>query len=169
MARYTQYFAIAVCALTGSPLHAQHHHAHIHGVAELQLLQDGEMLSIELRSPALNILGFEHPTEKTEYVQAAETARSRLSDSGAMLRLEGGNCQIAAISIDIAKPEQNNRHQNVVAHYEYRCDHPDGLLSLSTDIQGLFPSIHSLHVQWVLNHRQGATKVNHNQQRIVFK
>jgi len=171
VARYTQYFAIAVCALAGSPLHAQHH-AHVHGVAELQLLQDGEMLSIELRSPALNILGFEHPVEHADYLQAAEQARAKLSDSGSLFRLEGGACQLATVSIDIADSSNDSphqRHNNVVASYVYQCKRAETLQSLSIGIQRVFPSIHLLNAQWVLNHRQGATKVNHNQQRIVFK
>ena len=171
VARYTQYFAIAVCALSASPLHAQHH-AHVHGVAELQLLQDGETLIIELRSPAVNILGFEHPVEHADYLQAAEQARSKLSDSDSLFRLKGGACQLATVSIDITGSSKNSahqRHNDVVASYAYQCKRAETLRSLSTSIQRVFPSIHSLNAQWVLNHRQGAANINHNQQHIVFK
>lgn len=123
------------------------------------------MLSIELRSPELNILGFEHPVEHADYLQAAEQARAKLSDGGSLFRLEGGACQLATVSIDIA----HQRHNDVVASYVYQCKRAGTLQSLSIGIQRVFPSIHSLNVQWVLNHRQGAANINHNPQHFVFK
>ena len=130
------------------------------------------MLSIELRSPALNILGFEHPVEHADYLQAAEQARAKLSDGGSLFRLEGGTCQLTTVSIDIADSSNDSahqRHNDVVASYVYQCKHAETLQSLSTDIQRVFPSIHSLQVQWIANQRQGATTLEDGRMAIRFR
>ena len=130
------------------------------------------MLSIELRSPALNILGFEHPVEHADYLQAAEQARAKLSDGGSLFRLEGGTCQLATVSIDIADSSNDSahqRHNDVVASYVYQCKRAETLQSLSTDIQRVFPSIHSLQVQWIANQRQGATTLEDGRMAIRFR
>jgi Protein of unknown function (DUF2796) len=36
------------------------HGPHVHGVAQLNVALDGNVLWIELNSPAMNIVGFEH-------------------------------------------------------------------------------------------------------------
>src|SRR5471032_3042608 len=40
---------------------AQAHEAHEHGVGRLNAALDGQTLELELQSPAMNLVGFEHP------------------------------------------------------------------------------------------------------------
>ena len=41
----------------------RHHDAHVHGIGKLNVAFDGNNLIIELTSPAVNIVGFEHQAQ----------------------------------------------------------------------------------------------------------
>ncbi len=54
--------------------------AHVHGLSELTLAMEGEKLEIQLQSPAMNLLGFEHKARTTNDIAAVEHAQSLLSN-----------------------------------------------------------------------------------------
>ena len=43
--------------------HYEQHQAHVHGEATLHVVVEGNTVEIELQSPAMNLLGFEHSPE----------------------------------------------------------------------------------------------------------
>lgn len=55
-----------------------HHEAHEHGVARLNVAVEGNNLYIELRSPAANIVGFEHPPRTGAQKDAVSRALKEL-------------------------------------------------------------------------------------------
>ena len=55
-----------VLLLANQVTYAQEQQAHVHGTAELFVVLDGNQLDIELRSPAMNLLGFEHRANNAE-------------------------------------------------------------------------------------------------------
>ena len=54
---------LSILALSSTSAVAEehrHHGAHEHGAAELNLVLDGQLGQLEVKTPAANILGFEH-------------------------------------------------------------------------------------------------------------
>ena len=64
--------ALALCGLTGTTAASEYrqHGVHEHGVSRLNVAVEGEDVYLELVSPAVNIVGFEH-RPKNEEQQAA--------------------------------------------------------------------------------------------------
>jgi Protein of unknown function (DUF2796) len=71
----------AAIALADEAEHREHG-PHVHGMAELNVALDGNVLWIELNSPAMNIVGFEHAPQSAEQKAAVHDATETLKDGG---------------------------------------------------------------------------------------
>jgi len=63
------------------------HEAHEHGVAHLNVAVEGSNLTIELFSPAANIVGFEHPPSTQVQKDQVTEARKKLEDAQTLFQL----------------------------------------------------------------------------------
>ena len=66
-------FGAATVMLGSSLVNAQETRqmdAHEHGAVEMNLAVDGSIVFIEIHSPSINIVGFEHPPESSEDKEA---------------------------------------------------------------------------------------------------
>lgn len=111
------------------------HGAHEHGVGILNIAQEGTGLQIELDSPAVNIVGFEHAPNGEEEHEALDSELVRLRDGAALfiLPVEAG-CRL--VSVDVKTPlaghEGGEAHsvdahddEHQAAHHE-KGEHRDG-------------------------------------------
>jgi hypothetical protein len=128
--------------------HAQHDSlgAHEHGAAELDAALDGSMLEIEFRSPAMNLVGFEHaPSSEADKGKIAKT-RAQLEQPGPLFGLPAAaGCTLAEIELESPLFEgdehehenhDDNEHSEIHAHYHFDCATPEALTGI--DLQGLF-------------------------------
>lgn len=161
--------------------HDDHHgleqKAHLHGLAELTLVIEGEALEIELESPAANIVGFEHKAKSKEQIAAVEKARELLESSKDVFAFSGGDCEIQQVSADLDalghhdghSEHHESEHSEVTASYRFQCPQANQLESVSVNLMALFPGIETLKVQWITEQHQGAVDLNQHSNRIVFK
>jgi len=93
---YLRIFLILIAAIIASgnfwlsPLQAgeyRQHEAHEHGVAHLNVAQDGNNLFMELISPAVNIVSFEHPPHTQEQKAAVRAAVDTLEEGESLFGL----------------------------------------------------------------------------------
>lgn len=92
------------------------HGAHEHGVGKLDIAQEGAELHIELDSPAVNIVGFEHAPKNDAEHETLERALTRLKDGAALFALPGAaGCRL--VSTDAQAP--------LVDHEESEARHDD--------------------------------------------
>lgn len=71
--------------------------AHEHGAALLTLVLDGETLSMELESPAVNFVGFEYEPTTDEQVQAVEGVLAELEDPMTLFTpAEAASCELVS-------------------------------------------------------------------------
>ncbi|AHE99681.1 DUF2796 domain-containing protein [Thioalkalivibrio paradoxus] len=98
--------AIAALCLFGFGVQAatpehRHHGAHVHGVAELNVVLDGALLAIELHSPAYNLVGFEHPPRTEADRRALREARAILESPERLFPLAAAaGCKPGAVRVD---------------------------------------------------------------------
>ena len=172
-----------------APAHEQHDHdhdhghsslgSHKHGAAELDIALDGRVLEVELRSPAMNLLGFEHaPRDDAEERKVAETfAQLQQPDtlfglpSEAQCELDEANLESPLFAEDSHGHEQHDAgtHSDVHAHYRYSCNAPGALVGL--DLQGwfrAFPGIEKIETQLIGPNGQQGKLLRAEQTQITF-
>lgn len=156
--------------------HEHHYHdAHIHGEAELQLALEGERLLVSFHSPAINLLGFEHPPQGLRQQHALSHAGHQLNAHSERYTLLGGACSIIEKLVELpyaatldhhdgkATPED---HGEFTANYQYHCQRPKKLAGIETDLFSVFPGIRKIRVSWVFPGGQGATVLTAEHSRL---
>lgn len=172
--------------LLGGTLHAEEHRqagVHEHGVARLDLAQEGRQIDLHLESPAMNLLGYEHMPSSDADRQALEKALAQLRAADQIFSFNA-QAQCRLISADISTPlagesvtdamphdthekpghDENHAgdhegHADIDADYRFECAHPDELRQLSLDVFQRFPAIQRLLVQFVTDQRQGGAEL----------
>ncbi len=188
MAMFTL-FLVAIPIPSYAEEHAQDHHehhghgnedleAHVHGIAELFVILEAKTLNIELHSPAMNIVGFEHPPRTKEQISRISQAKALLSNGEKLFQFQAGQCNIIKTHIDFGKlhiekkhhhdHHEEDQHSNIEASYQYQCEQPKELRGLSTNMLNQFPGVESLHVQWIIEGHQGADTLTHGKPKITF-
>ena len=88
---------------------------HVHGVGILQLVLEENSLSVELRLPAINVVGFEHAPNDAQQKAAVQNAVALLKDSGQVLILpDKAQCKIesAVVTSELLEHDDDHDHDN---------------------------------------------------------
>lgn len=109
----------------------EEHHAHEHRVATLDIALDGSQLVLQFRSPALNLLGFEHRPRSEEDNAAVERATHWLRDPATQFQpsAEAG-CRVVKSEVTPPDWEHSTEHSEFSAQYEFNCRRPAALQHL---------------------------------------
>ncbi len=105
------------------------HGAHEHGAGMLDIAQEGDALHIELDSPAVNIVGFEHAPSNKEDHETLERALARLRGGAKLFALtEAAGCRL--VDADVQTPladheegELDSAEQKHHAELEHHAGH----------------------------------------------
>ncbi|BCT35734.1 DUF2796 domain-containing protein [Pseudomonas sp. BNK-6] len=151
--------------------------AHEHGVARLNAVLDGQALELELESPAMNLVGFEHaPSTDADKAKVA-AARTQLEQPLVLFSLpKAAACTVAKQELesplfgdkpeaddhddddkDAAGHEHHHEHSEIHAHYQFTCAKPDALKNLDLgQVFKTFPATQKIQVQLISpNGQQG--------------
>jgi len=95
--------------------------AHVHGLSELTIAIEKQALEIEIISPAINIVGFEHKATTPNEIAAVKSATSVLNSPANIFAFSGGSCSLIEKTIDTssiisAKHLQNDTHEKKHLH-----------------------------------------------------
>ncbi|WP_417797179.1 DUF2796 domain-containing protein [Stutzerimonas nitrititolerans] len=175
---------------------AEHHHhdhhdehaslgSHEHGVAQLDAALEGTVLEIELRSPAINLLGFEHAANSAEDKRKLADTRAQLEQPDRLFGLSAeAGCRLDEARLESPlfagkghehehehEHEQHDAgtHSDVHAHYRYDCSAPDALTGL--DLQALFeafPGTEKIQAQVIAPNGQQGKLLRAKQAQITF-
>lgn len=151
--------------------------AHVHGVASLQVAVDGSSLSLNLSSPLVNLLGFEHlPHTDKQKAAVAEMARKlRQADklfaptSTAGCKLKSG--KLESVALGNAKKEDHEDggdHADMDAEFVFQCGHPAELHDLDVKLFAAFPGLHQLKTEVVTQRGQTAATLTPSNHRIKW-
>ncbi len=193
-------YSIAICLLTTWPLayaKDSHSHAkpHVHGLAELTLIAQGNALEIEFSSPAYDLIGFEHQAQSKQEVESVQAAINTLKKLDSLLIFSNKPCTLVKASVNTAdllaqsgkksnvshthpdhghdKTHQHEGHRNYhnefTAYYQLNCSKPVSDSTLTVNLFDVYPSIQQIKVQWVLQNRQGANTLTPQQRTIKLK
>ncbi|PSV43544.1 zinc uptake protein ZrgA [Photobacterium indicum] len=109
--------AIAVSSLVSTVAFAddsfRQHDAHVHGVVELNIAQDGNDLLLEITAPGSDIVGFEHAPKNQEQTQALQQATSTLKKATSLFQINSdANCELTDSYVNQSLSKNGDDHRN---------------------------------------------------------
>ncbi len=168
--------------------HTQHA-AHVHGVGNLEVVLDGNMVFIALESPLYNVLGFEHAPKTDAQRVLARRVTNLLRANGLFSLTRDAQCRRSSHKLvsDVLNPHSHasghsHSHSHDKAHaadhadhadfraeYEFECRKPELLTEVLVRVFQQFSGFTELNVQAVLPTGQIGTKLTPNKSTLVLK
>ena len=166
----------ALLPLAVAHAHEDHDHehgslgAHEHGVGRLNAVLDGQALELELDSPAMNLVGFEHLATTAADKAKVAAVRKQLENPVALFNLpKGAGCVVSSQELnsplfgdkpeadhdddhdhDAKAGEHHHDHSEIHAHYQFTCATPTALSNLDlTQVFKTFPATQKIQVQLI--------------------
>ena len=154
--------------------------AHEHGVGRLNAALDGQTLELELESPAMNLVGFEHAASTDADKAKVATVRAQLEKPLVLFNLpKAAGCVVATQELESPlfgdKPdaddhdddeaakdghEHHHDHSEIHAHYQFNCATPGALKTLDlANVFNTFPATQKIQVQLISASGQQGTEV----------
>jgi hypothetical protein len=151
--------------------------AHEHGVGRLNAALDGQTLELELESPAMNLVGFEHAATTDADKAKVAAVRAQLEKPLVLFNLpKAAGCVVATQELESplfgdkpdadddhdkdAKDEHHHDHSEIHAHYQFSCSAPGALKNLDlANIFNTFPATQKIQVQLISASGQQGTEV----------
>ncbi|WP_432754679.1 DUF2796 domain-containing protein [Pseudomonas sp. WMBT8] len=143
--------------------------AHEHGVGRLNAVLDGKALELELESPAMNLVGFEHLATTDADKAKVAAARKQLEQPLVLFSLpKAAGCVVSTQELESPlfgdKPDDDHDHatdgkgaaahdhdhSEIHAHYQFTCASPTALKNLDlANIFKTFPATQKIQVQLI--------------------
>ncbi|AZF39553.1 putative zinc-binding protein [Pseudomonas sp. R4-39-08] len=175
----------ALLPLAVAHAHEDHDHehaslgAHEHGVGRLNAVLDGQSLELELDSPAMNLVGFEHVATSAADKAKVAAARKQLESPLVLFKLpKAAGCVVSSQELNsplfgdkpeadhddddgddndhatdgkgVAAHEHHHDHSEIHAHYQFTCATPAALSNLDlSQVFKTFPATQKIQVQLI--------------------
>ena len=143
--------------------------AHEHGVGRLNAVLDAKTLELELESPAMNLVGFEHLATTAADKAKVAAVRKQLEQPLALFSLpKAAGCVVSTQELESPlfgdKPEDDHDHatdgkgaaahdhdhSEIHAHYQFTCASPAALKNLDlANLFKTFPATQKIQVQLI--------------------
>lgn len=143
--------------------------AHEHGVGRLNAVLDSKALELELESPAMNLVGFEHLATTDADKAKLAAARKQLEQPLVLFSLpKAAGCVVSSQELESPlfgdKPDDDHDHatdgkgaaahdhdhSEIHAHYQFTCASPAALKNLDlANIFKTFPATQKIQVQLI--------------------
>lgn len=143
----------------------EQHGAHVHGIGELNLVQQGAVLQMELLLPAANITGFEHQPGTPQQQQQLDKAIAQLQ-SAELFSIAGGDCRHSRSHAGL---HSGDGHADIELTVQYTCKQSAEIDSLAITIFTAFGSLQSLNAQWIFAGQQGSDVLTADNNRIKVR
>ena len=154
--------------------------AHIHGLSELTIAVENQTLAIEIKSPAMNIVGFEHRAVTQKEVALVKKSEQLLGMHGNVFSFNGGDCELLKNRVDVSNlmdvnhelhehsnsPKQNEnseievQHGEIIINYHYLCKKPSTLSAITVKVFDLFSGVNEINTRWLTETEQGSAILN---------
>ena len=162
-----------------------HHEAHVHGVGNLEVVLDGNMVFIALESPLYNVLGFEHAPQPDAQRVLARRVTNILKANGLFSLTRDAQCRRSSHNLvsEILNPHTHgdghahshdhdsthSGHADLRAEYQFECRKPELLTDILVRVFQQFSGFTELNVQAVLPSGQIGAKLTPNESTLVLK
>jgi hypothetical protein len=180
---------LAVLLSTSIPLLAGE--AHVHGQAQLEIVVEGDLLSIRFESPLDNLLSFERAPRNERERQAVRRMATQLRDGAALLQPSpAAECLLLDTRLDapilgselLSPPAKDapgetvqpaekqmhatDGHAELSAIWRFRCARPAELQDLTLKLFKTFSGLHRIDAVAIGTKGQRATRLSARQPQI---
>lgn len=155
------------------------HDAHMHGHAKMTLVVSGNILEIELDTPAMNLLYFEHRAHsKSEKKKLTDTVEFLNKASNWVGIDKNAGCKVTNMQVasELLKESghdhghEHEGHSDFEMAVKYTCSDVEKLQSVS--FSGLFDNFKGLEeidMQWLTDRRQSAAELDARNTEVTLK
>jgi hypothetical protein len=142
---------------------------HVHGLATLTIVLEGNEAMVALQSAAYNIVGFEHAPNNNEQHQEIAAALEILREGNWFTINPEAGCELseADANTDLTA-KVSSKHADFYANISLICQQPARFNELTVGLFNLVPSLEKITVQWVINGQQGATELSLAGNAVIF-
>lgn len=184
---------IVILAAGSLPLAAEErrqHASHEHGFGKLDIALEGDSLHIELDSPAVNIIGFEHAPGTAEEHETLEKALARLEQGETLFVISGdAGCRLSEADVETSLTENgghadehsdehhdkhhgehhdDSAHADITASWHFTCSSPGAMDLLEVKLFEAFPGTERLLVQFISQDKQSGSELNTSRPIVKF-
>lgn len=157
--------------------------AHEHGVAKLNVVLDGNTLELELDSPAMNLVGFEHAASSDADKAKVAAVRQQLEQPLKLFGLSAAaGCKEDQQELesplfgdapkaddDGDEHEHGHQHSDIGAHYQLTCATPEKLSQVDlTPLFKAFPATQKINVQLIGPNGQKGVEATPGKAAVAF-
>lgn len=140
--------------------HTHSHGAHVHGEVAVSIAAVDNELMISWRSPAGDVVGFEHAPENDEQREEIERQLAWLATADWVSFDGRSQCSLADAQ---AQSEQlqadRSGHNDIYVDLHWRCNESLSLRQVSLDITDRFPALTTIRYEWVTESQAGSGSV----------
>ena len=156
------------------------HGVHQHGHADLAIAWSGTDMSIELQTPAYNILGFEYVPSTAAEKELLARSITTLETEALMVLTPEADCAIVFANVETdlierwhdvegAHEEEGKGHSEFEASYTLQCKKPEKLIAIDASrLFEAFPNFVAIQVQWISDRRQSAKTLTAEDSVLAF-
>lgn len=178
------FFSISLYANDGDTDEYRDHEAHVHGKAELSLIIDEASIAFELKSPALNVHGFEHEPKTEAEEELVHAANEKLSKYENIIFIPDLKCEVSEFDLDspYADEHAEKAHHDGHDHEEHAEDHGDYYLSYSLSCKNIdkletievklfenFDGFESIEAMWINQSKADSAELTKEENIIKLK
>jgi hypothetical protein len=151
----------AAAAQADNHIHREHG-AHVHGSATLAMAFDGNQGSVEFKSPADSVLGFEHAAnsaaDKKKMAEVYTIFETKISE---MVSLDTSlHCQFHKDKLDTVFASAN--HADVIATFSLKCAKSPAGTTVKFYFQKYFPALKDVDAQFIVDNLQKSLEIKTN-------
>ena len=172
--------SMSPAAFSSEHEHHEHreHNAHQHGAALLNIAIEGNSLHIELESPAMNFVGFEHAPKNHEQKHAVEHAAAELKNGNSLFVLTAAaQCSLTEAQVESPMLEQEHNehekhdkemHSEFHANYVFQCKQIKALRTVDVQLFNKFSGTDEIRVQLITSKGQTVKELTAGNHKLVF-
>lgn len=155
-----------LCCLAVQAAAAHDHHAHVHGVAKLEVAVEGAHIDLHLESPLEALLGFERaPRSDRERAAVARMHQALKQADRLFVPTAAAGCKLVSVRVEAPTlelkpaPGGHEEHGDLDADFRFTCVQPGRLTGMEVRLADHFPGMRRIDAQVVSGKGQSATRL----------
>ena len=157
------------------------HNSHVHGTSNITIALDNNVLQIQLKTPLMDIAGFEGKPKTQLQKQTLKKVSNELKNWENIFKFPVGSCSNKRVTVldkhikehdhkhKNHNNEEKNLHSEIKVLYEFSCTKPNNFKSLEIGLFKIFPGIKKLNAQWTTFNGQGQKVLNARQNVLTIR
>lgn len=167
-------FTLLAVACVAAPVASLAAPPHVHGVALLDVVVDGQTVGLHLDTPLDNLTGFEHPAYNPAQQKALDTMVAQLNRPETLFvptpaaGCKAGKPKLVSAVLDASGKKPAHGHADLDADFTFQCAQPASLTGIEVKLIDAFPRTHKVKVQLAGPKGQSAQELDAGHRRIAF-